>query len=872
LHLGGGSALRGIIGRTMARLFLIDVFGFLFRAYHARARSAAPPMRTSKGLSTEAVYIFHNMLRKLLNTHSPEYVAAVFESAGPTFREQSFAEYKANRTEMPADLGEQIPYVRRVLEALRIPMLQLASFEADDVIGAISRTAPERGVDVVIVSSDKDMMQLVNERVSMMNPMKDDAWYDPAKVTEFMGVPPVRVTDLLALVGDSVDNIPGAPGIGDKGAKDLILRFGSVEAAIERAAEVERKTYRESLATHRDQILLSKRLATIDVTAPIEWELDALCCQEPDTAALKQIYRELEFFSLLKEMGPSEAPPNADYQTLESADAVDAYLGSIAPDAPVAIALAQAGEGELSFGSVLGLSNQTGVGRAASFQFMDRLRPLLEDPARPKVTHDLKSLLVDLEREGIAPAGFTDDVMLEAFLINSDPGSCSLESLSERHLDLRLSGAADQKAAIAFELHEKLREEVTAKGLEKLYQEIDLPLAHVLARMQKCGIRIEPSQMQRLGERLDAEIQRLTAEIHELAGRPFNINSPQQLGKILFEDLGLPAPVKYGKGKTISTAADVLEALSETHQIVAKVLDYRQLVKLKGTYVDALPNWVDPATGRLHTSLNQAGAATGRLSSSNPNLQNIPIRTELGREIRAAFVPRPGWKLLVADYSQIELRLLAHLSGDPVLVEAFRNGEDIHTRTAAEVFGAIPGMVTAEMRRRAKAVNFGIVYGQTSFGLASGLGISRGEADAYIKRYFARYAGVKKFIEETIEEVKQTGVSRTIFGRLRPIPDIRSRNPNARGFAERTAINTPMQGAAADLIKLAMIRIDAELERPGWQTKMLLQVHDELLFESPPEEVERASALVKEQMEGVYELTVPLVVEVGVGENWRDAK
>jgi DNA polymerase-1 len=408
--------------------------------------------------------------------------------------------------------------------------------------------------------------------------------------------------------------------------------------------------------------------------------------------------------------------------------------------------------------------------------------------------------------------------------------------------------------------------------LRSLYEEIDLPLVPVLAKMERTGIRIDPAALEALSRRLDAEIQRLSAEIQQLAGRPFNINSPQQLGKVLFEELKLPAPVRYGRGKTISTAADVLEELAAEHPIAAKVLEYRQLAKLKGTYVDALPQLINPRTGRLHTSFNQTGAATGRLSSSNPNLQNIPIRTELGREIRAAFVPREGWSLLVADYSQIELRLLAHMSRDPVLLEAFRKGEDIHTRTAAEVFGVPPLMVTPELRRNAKAVNFGIIYGLSAFGLSAQLGISREEAETYIRNYFARYAGVKRFIDETIAAVRRTGETRTLFGRRRPIPDINSPNPNARGFAERTAINTPLQGTAADLIKLAMIRIDRELQARRWRTVMLLQVHDELLFESPPEEVQEAAAMVRREMENVYRLEVPLVVETGIGPNWRDAK
>jgi DNA polymerase-1 len=462
--------------------------------------------------------------------------------------------------------------------------------------------------------------------------------------------------------------------------------------------------------------------------------------------------------------------------------------------------------------------------------------------------------------------------MLYAFLLTAEPSACGLEAIVRRYLDRQLEPSAEHRADCILEAAAILRRQVDEAGLRQLYETIDLPLTPVLARMERTGIRIDPAELERLSGLMQVELERLTAEIHALACRPFNINSPQQLGKVLFEELKLPAPTRYGKGKTISTAADVLEELAPEHEIVRKVLEYRQLAKLKGTYVDALPALINPRTGRLHTSFNQTGAATGRLSSSNPNLQNIPIRTELGRQIRAAFIPREGWKLVVADYSQIELRLLAHFSRCPVLVEAFRRGEDIHTRTAAEVFGVPPLMVTPEMRRRAKAVNFGIIYGQTAFGLAAQLDISKEEAQAYIDSYFQRYAGVKEFIETTIAEVRRTGYTRTLFGRRRPIPDINSPNPSLRNFAERTAVNTPLQGTAADLIKLAMIRIQSQLDRRGLRTAMLLQVHDELLFESPPEEIQEVSQLVRHEMENVHELGVPLVAEIGVGDNWRDAK
>ncbi|MBV8842496.1 MAG: DNA polymerase I [Bryobacterales bacterium] len=836
---------------AVPRLFLIDSFGFIFRAYHARARSGAPPMRTSSGISTEAVYIFHNMLRKLKTQYKPEYLTAIFESLGPTFRDEAFAQYKANRSETPPDLLSQIPWIRKTLETLRIPILESDRFEADDVIGTLARRAAARGLDVVIVSSDKDMLQLVDDHTSMLNPMKDDMWYDASATEQFMGVKPPQIADLLALMGDTVDNIPGAPGIGEKGARDLIVRFGSVEGALEHAAEVERKTYRESLQNNREQILLSKKLATIHTDVPVDLNLEALAAQGPDTEALRQLYRTLEFTSLLRDLGPSQPSGPRDYQTLESA-AFEDWLIGLPENQPLAIA-AGGGMGE----TVVACCAARGIARSCVRS---------EIPERASVCHDLKSLI---RRFGEA-RGIEHDVLLYGFLLCADPGACDMTALSERFLEESLEADPASHADAVLKLFCKLRPEIETAQLEQVYSTIDLPLVYVLARMEETGILIDPRQLMVLSGRMEDEIARISADIYELAGKTFNINSPQQLGKVLFEDLKLPAPVKYGKGKTISTAAGVLEELAAEYPIAQKVLDFRQLAKLKGTYVDALPALIDPKSGRLHTTFNQAGAATGRLSSSDPNLQNIPIRTALGREIRAAFVPRPGWKLVVADYSQIELRLLAHMSRDPVLVEAFVNGEDIHTRTAAEVFGVPPLTITPEQRRRAKAVNFGIVYGQSPFGLAQSLGIDRKEAETYIRAYFERYAGVRNFIEETKAEVRRTGYAYSLMGRRRPIPDMNSRNFTARGFAERTAVNTPLQSSAADMIKLAMIRIDEKLR--SMQAKLLLQVHDELVFEAPPEEVDRVRSLAKQEMEGVQKLHVPLLVDVGAGDNWRDAK
>jgi DNA polymerase-1 len=852
------------------RLFLIDTFGYLFRAFHARARSGAPPMRTSQGTPTEMIFIFNNMVKKMRTVHQPEYIAAIFESEGKTLREQEFAQYKANRTEAPPELLQQIPMARRLLEAMRVPVLLFPGYEADDVIGTLSCRAIEQGVDVVIVSSDKDLLQLVNDHVSMLNPAKDDEWYDAKKVVEFLGVEPRQVADLLALKGDSVDNIPGAPGIGDKGAKDLIQRFGSVEAAMERAAEVEKRTYRESLQNNREQIELSKRLATVATDLAVEWSLEQVTGRTPDDDALRQLYTEFEFFSQLKDLKSSTPAVEWQLRTLEGA-AVDAWVAALPPDAPLAVNLGSEGEGILAQ-TRLGLSAGAGHGVSVAIEDLPRLADLLASQ-RPKIAYDAKSLLVALAAHGVVLNNVQDDVMLYEFLISSDPGACTMAVMGLRYLDRKLTGTIEEAAAAEWIIAEKLRGEIARRpGLDRVYHEIDLPFIPVLARIERTGVRVNPEVLRSLSGQMMKEIDRLTAEICELAGQPFNVNSPQQLAKVLFEDLKLPAPTQRGKGKVYSTAADVLETLAEEHAIAKLVLDYRQVAKLKNTYVDTLPLLIRDGSGRLHTTFNPAGSATGRLSSSNPNLQNIPIRTELGRQIRAAFVPREGWKLVVADYSQIELRLLAHFSSDPLLVEAFRAGDDIHTRTAAEVMGVPREAITADMRRAAKAVNFGIVYGISSFGLSQQLGIPRSQSEAYIRSYFERYAGVKTFIDSTIAEVRRTGVTRTLHGRERPIPDINTRNPNSRGFAERTAVNTPLQGTAADLIKLAMIRIDTKLQAEKWKSAMLLQVHDELVFEAPPEEVDVLRTLVKETMEGVYPLAVPLVADTGTGDNWRDAK
>jgi DNA polymerase-1 len=890
-------------------IYLLDAMSFIFRAYHAMQR--ARPMSTRSGVPTAAAYVFTNMINKLRQDFKPKYFAAVFDVTGKVFRDdraqaigslrkwnsktQCFEEvgyegYKAKREAMPPDLRQQIPYIRRSLEVFRIPILEMEGFEADDVIGTLARQAAEAGHEVFIVSSDKDMMQLVNSQVKILNPQKDNLILDPGKVTEVLGVPPEKVIDVMALRGDTIDNIPGAPGIGDKGSVDLIKEFGSLEAVLDRASEVKRKTYRESLEQNRDTVLLSKELDTIDCRVPIELDLHAMETQDPDLEGCRELFTELEFTTLLKELAPAatsyelidEPSPEqaaAFYSTAREhgfAFALDAASpaaqeaeSDTEPEAQGSLSLLDTAESaERKAPSNVGVCADPAIGLRVPLTA--ELRTLLEDASVPKRVHDYKLALHVLGDMGIQLRGPIDDDMLLSYLVNPTYAGQTLADVAARNGHTPPASLASA-AAIIHALVPRLRMHVEEAKATRVYEEIDLPLAPVLYGMEQAGVRIDKDVLARLSTRFAAEIERVGERIYELAGERFNINSPKQLGVVLFTHMGLPTPVKYGKGKTISTAQDVLEALAEHHEVARLVLEYRHLSKLKSTYIDQLPALAD-ANSRVHTTFQAAATATGRLSSINPNLQNIPIKTELGREIRAAFIAAPGSQLLSADYSQIELRLLAHFSGDPLLVRAYQTGEDIHTLTASEVFGVPAESMSKETRNRAKAVNFGIVYGISPFGLAAQLGIPQSEARDYIDRYFARYRGVQAFIESTLETTRREGAVRTLFGRVRPIPDIESRNANARGFAERTAVNTPLQGTAADLIKLAMIALDRKLAERKLKTRMVLQVHDELLFDVPHEEKEQVAELVREEMEGVVKLNVPLVADLGFGPNWRDLK
>jgi DNA polymerase-1 len=960
-------------------IYLLDSMAFIFRAYHAMQRQR--PMTTRTGIPTAATYVFVNMINKLRKDFAPQLLAAVYDLSGPVFRDErakemkplrkwnvktqqfdevDYAGYKANRAETPPDLIQQLPYIRRALEAFRIPVLSYEGFEADDVIGTLSCRLAEMGHSVFVVSSDKDMMQLVNAQVSILNPTKENLVLDPAGVQSVLGVPPELVVDVMALRGDAVDNIPGAPGIGDKGSVELIQQFGTVEAALDRAGEVKKKTYRESLQNNRENILLSKELVTIHTDVPIEFSLEEMRTQPVDNAACRELFGELEFTTMLQALAPAAdntaieynlAPNDAQIAALltaahsipshglaiaitENAQAIaeesadDAETAEPAPAVTMDMFAAAMPATAPAPVELIGRIGLAVAAHAAVEVALDAvgLRAALEDPSLPKLVHDLKAVLRALAPHGIALRGEITDVMLQSYLINPTHSTHTLPEIAARSTNRALvhqptkanpadpnqlaeAAAAIVRLAVVFAQQMAESDDVfsstssvaatsvaatslsstsaallssrsAAEGsasptkshpLLHLYRTMDLPLVPVLLRMEQVGVRIDTTVLSAMSTRLAIEMDTLAERIFADSGHRFNLNSPKQLGDVLFNRMLLPKPTKHGKGKVISTAQDVLEELAENHPIAALVIEHRQLAKLRSTYLDSLPNLVD-AEGRVHTTFNQVGTATGRLSSTNPNLQNIPVRTALGREIRAAFIPAPGNLLLSADYSQIELRLMAHFSQDPLLLNAYRTGQDIHTLTASEVFGIPVNQLDKETRARAKAVNFGIVYGISPFGLAAQLGIDQREARNYIEKYFERYAGVRAFIDKTLEDVRRDQLVRTYFGRVRPIPDISSRNPNQRGFAERTAINTPLQGTAADLIKLAMIRIDAEISARHLRSRMTLQIHDELLFDVLPTEADELQALVKHEMEHAATFTVPILAELGLGPNWRDVK
>ena len=874
--------------------------GYIFRAFFA----PMDRLQTSAGVPTKVPYLFATMMRRVLENKErrPDYIAVVFDHKAPTFRDKLFAQYKAQRPPMPDDLSIQIPFVRRYCAAMRLPILEYPGYEADDVIGTLARMATMDGVkealEVFIVTSDKDLLQLVTKDVTILNPTKNDLLIDEKKVEELMGVPPSKVADVMALMGDSIDNIPGArnpndkpahgerrkAGIGDVGARQLIQQYGSVEEALKHAAEVKRSSYREALQNCAEFVLLSKQLATIPTDAPVPFDLDLMKIGPPDTEALRELYSELGFTSLLRELAPLTDDRKTDYRQFEAPAEMEKFLGAVrgGQEAAAWLTLDAQEPDEEGFGTralSVEISTKAESARITANDPQDKTLKVMEDwladLKKPKIVHDPKLFhLLATKHSGNDPkalAGIRHATMLYSYLLRPTTANHEFAEVVLRHLNRTLSGAQGERADFLLRLAPVLREEVEKLGLLQVYEEIDLPLAPVLARMEAVGVRVDPVELDRISATTTEEIAKLEKSIFDLVGFEFNVGSPQQLAEVLFDKLNLQPP-RRSRAKSRSTAADVLEELAAVHELPKKVIEFRELTKLKSNYADVLPRLIHPESGRLHTRFCQTGTATGRLSSSNPNLQNIPIRTELGREIRAAFVSAPGSLLLSADYSQIELRILAHLSEDPVLTEAFQRGEDIHSRTAQEVFDVAPFAQTREHRRMAKVINFGVIYGLSAFGLAQNLSIDQKEAARFIAKYFERYRGVKDFLDRQIAETRKTGITKTLFGRIRPIPEINSPQPNLRNFAERTAMNTPMQGAAADLIKLAMIELDRRLPKEKLKSRMILQVHDELLFEGPEAEIPRLTKIAKEVMEGVHEFKVPILVDTKVGPNWRDMK
>jgi DNA polymerase I len=870
------------------RLFLIDGMSHIYRAYYA-----IRDLSNSKGLPTNAVYGFTSMLRKLIEEQKPEYIGVAIDLEGPTVRHEKYEAYKATRKPMPPDLVVQIPYIRKVCDVFRVPVISYAGYEADDVIGTLSQKATELQLDSVIVTSDKDMLQLVSDHVLVLDAMKDDLLLDAPKVEEKLGVRPDQVADLLGLWGDASDNIPGAPGIGEKGAKELIRTFGDIENVLKNWDKVKRKTYQDSLRDNAELIRMSRELATIRRDLPIDLDLQSLILSEPDRESAFELFSDMEFKSLMREFLVEEKRKPLIGNWLEDSQAGD-RIHAMRRQSRLYVELHYA-EGALGRKSaeVACIQGDSGDAILVDLKNAGQARfwhLLVDDASLKKVCWDSKLYILSQENSGTCVDKSLEDVMLMAFLTAPNAGDYSLKrwaldqlivSLEEKKANKQGSLLAEpdnivERLCLRLEsvrrLYELLNPRLDELGLRKLYEDIELPLAPVLADMERAGIKIDRGMLQKMSAAMETQLAGLTHRIYQAAGMEFNINSTKQLGEILFEKLNLPILKKTRKTGGYSTDQAVLEELAQTYELPKLILEYRQVTKLKSTYVDALPVLINHKTGRIHTSFNQTGAATGRLSSSDPNLQNIPIRSELGRLIRGAFVPEKGNLLISADYSQVELRVLAHLSQDEVLVSAFRAGEDIHDRTAREVFSEEELANRAECRRRAKVINFGIVYGLSAFGLSQNLGISREDAQAFIDAYFRRYYGVRNWLDTTIEEARQSGIVRTLFGRIRQIPDINSKDFNSRHFAERIAVNSPIQGTAADIVKIAMIRIYHALQQRRLSAKILLQVHDELVLEVPKAEMAIAQALVQEEMEGAATLLVPLKVDLNVADNWMDMK
>ncbi|HLK11749.1 MAG TPA: DNA polymerase I [Candidatus Binatia bacterium] len=857
------------------RLYLIDGSGYLYRAFHA-----IPGLSTSRGVPTNAVYGFATMLGKLLRAERPTHVAVVFDAPGATFRDDLYAAYKENRAPMPAELRPQLGLVRRLVAALRLPVVEVPGVEADDAIGTLAAAAARAGLETVIVTGDKDMMQLVDEHTTLLDTMRDRR-IGPAEVRARFGVEPARVPDVLGLMGDAIDNIPGVTGIGEKTASALVARLGPIEAILAAPERIEAsgirgaRKLRETLVREAETARLSKTLATIRRDLPLRLDLEAVRWPGIDPALLRPLLQELEFASLLRELVPAGEAPAVERREARTPAEVTAALERLRAAAVVALVPTFDGlRATTARFTALALAGPDGpVTLLPAPEDADALAacaPLFADLAVLKLGADVKALRVALARRGLALAGPAFDVALASYCLNPSRTDHGIAALAEELLGEPPDAGLDpaRAARVAHALKPALERRLRDEAMERLFHDLEMPLAEVLAEMELAGIALDTTALAALSAELGAALARLMSEIHALAGGEFNLGSPAQLREVLFERLKLPTR-GVRRGKTgLSTDVDVLTRLAAAHPLPARILEWRQLAKLKSTYVDALPALVDPRTGRLHTSFNQTVAATGRLSSSDPNLQNIPVRSEEGRRIRAAFIAAPGWRLVSADYSQIELRVLAHLSGDAALIDAFASGEDVHARTAAEVFGDLPA---AEGRRLAKVINYGIAYGMGAARAARELGVGVAEAEAYIAGYFARYAGVRAFIDRTIAEARARGYVSTVLGRRRYLPELGAPDPAVRQFAERAATNAPIQGSAADLIKLAMLAVRRRLRAEGLRGRMLLQVHDELVLEVPETEVDATAAAVRAAMEGVWPLRVPLRTDVRAGANWAEA-
>ena len=906
---------------TPARLFLIDGSSQMYRAYHAMRGSG---LSGPGGKTTHAVYIFVTMLRKLIQDHKPRYLAASFDLAGPTFRDELVTDYKANRAPMPPDLAEQIPWVHEACEALGVPILTSQRFEADDVIGTLAVKAKTKGFDVVIVTGDKDFFQLVGDGITVYNPRDDGTWYDRDGVKEKFGVLPSQVVEVLALMGDSIDNIKGVPGVGEKGARDLIAKYGSLEDLLAHASEVSNKRYREGLLTYADDARQSRELARIRTDVPVTFDPESVQYRGATREKCFELFSRLGFRSLVMEYAPTAETVGKQYSVVATTDALDALVARlrkagrfgfrVMPDSPTAMRAGIAGvvfststrtadyvpvASGPSGGGLFGDVDETERPGLDLKALLTAVEPLLADPAILKVGHDLKFDTIVLARHGITLRGLEIDTMIASYLLDATRSGHPLEELALEHTgykalreedvcgrgvkalsfsSLPIESALDfagERADLALQLSGTLRDLLNKESLADVYDTLEHPLVPVLVDIERAGIRVDVETLRAQSTLVEQELDRLASRVYEMAGEEFNINSPKKLSEVLFDKLGFRTETirRTTKTKAQSTSFEVLEELALTHELPQLVLEWRGLQKLKGTYIDALPHLVHPETGRVHTCFNQAVAATGRLSSSDPNLQNIPIRTEVGRNIRRAFVAEPGHVLISADYSQIELRVLAHLSGEQVLIDAFARGEDIHDRTAAKVFGGMSGLSKHELRRRAKIINYALLYGKQAFTLAKDIGVSRQEAQDFIDAYFAGFPSVREFIDRTLDEARRTGVVKTMYGRRRLVPDLASRNGQIRGRAEREAVNLPIQGTAADVLKRAMIDVHAELGKvAGGRARMILTVHDELLFEAPREAADETAAAVRELMEGAVQLSVPLTVDVGIGENWKDAK